>query len=440
MLRAPSLLFLALVVTSSAITAGSDWPRFLGPEQNGRSSETGIRTDWSGDGLPLLWERKVGTGYSPPVVADGRLFLFDRAGDQARLRCLKADTGEEIWSSEYPTAYEDRFEYSNGPRASPVVDGERVFTFGVEGRLRAHRVTDGLLLWEIDTAERYGVVENFFGVGSTPIVEDDLLLVMIGGSPADQPHLDSNEVRGDGTGLVAFDKATGEERYRASDELASYSSLLTRTIDGRRWAFAFARGGLIGFEPGSGKVDFHFPWRAKKVFSVNAATPVVVGDRVLITESYGPGSALLRVRPGGYEIERTDPPGRNRTLAAHWSTPVFHEGHLYGSSGEKSGNAELRCLDFATGEIKWSEPGLLRSTILYADGHLLVLNEHGRLLLVRATPERFDPVTEIDLGVRLGHPSWNAPVLAHGRLYLHGADRLMAFELVPSSGAAGAAR
>ena len=432
---------------------GSDWPRFLGPTADGRSSEK-ILLDWGEHGPAVLWYKAVGEGYSAPSVADGRVFVFDRVGDEARLMAWDAATGEDLWMATYPSTYEDMYRYSGGPRASPVIDGERVFIHGVDGRLRAHAVGDGELLWEIDTVARYGVVQNFFGVGSTPVVEGDLLMVMIGGSPADSPKITSGEVRGHGSAIVAFDKATGEERYRLSDELASYATPRLVEHGGRRWGFAFTRGGLLAFEPTTGKEDFFYPWRAKKLESVNAATPVVVGDRVLVSESYGPGTSLLRFGvegPEGYELVWKDPP-RDQSLQQHWSTPIYDQGILYASSGQSSGEAELRAVEMATGKVLWREGGLGRSTLLWVDDHLLVLTEKGQLLLLEADPERYAPVAQADFGVattteneeaktgpseaamdrpRLRFPVWNAPVLSHGRLYLRGRDQVVVLDLAP---------
>jgi outer membrane protein assembly factor BamB len=417
---------------SASAEGGADWYRFLGPNLNAKSDEVGIRTDWSDDKLPIVWQREVGEGYSMPSVAAGRMFIFDRQGDKARLTCVDSLTGKELWRSEYPTAYKDHYGYSGGPRASPVVDGDRVYSFGVEGRLRAHRVTGGELIWEVDTTKDFGVVQNFFGAGSTPIIEGDLLIAMVGGSPPDPPSLWSGELRGDGSGIVAFDKMTGNVIYKSSDELASYSSPVITSIGDRRWGFVFARGGLVGFEPATGKIDFHFPWRSKKIESVNAATPVVVGDRILITEAYTLGSALLQVRPGEYELIRKDPPRRGQSMASHWSTPIYHEGFLYGCSGEKSGAADLRCVDFTTGEIKWSQSLGSRLSLLYVDGYLVVQTERGGLALVRANPERAELVTRLTIADELGYPTWNAPILSHGIMYVRGSKGLMAFELIPN--------
>ena len=412
---------------------GGDWPRLLGPAGDGKSSETSILLEWPAQGPPLKWQVEIGEGYSMPSIAGGRVFVFDRSGDRARLTALDAAGGERLWRVEYETGYEDLYDFSTGPRSSPIVDGERVYTFGVEGRLRCHQVTDGKLLWEVDTAARFNVVQNFFGAGSTPVVEEELLIALVGGSPPASPGVTSGKVRGAGSGIVAFDKRSGKVRYQVTDELASYSSPVVATIGDRRWGFVFARGGLVAFEPSTGRVDFQFPWRSSKIESVNAANPVIVGDTVFLTESYGPGGALLKVKPAGYAVLRKDSPGRGGGLLAHWATPIHHDGVLYGCSGSGSGDAELRAVGHRSGEIAWSQGGLGRTTLLYVDGHLIVLGEYGELLVVRATPGKFDAVSRVTLKQDgrplLSHPAWSPPALSHGLLYVRGKNRLVCLDL-----------
>lgn len=428
---------LALIV--AAAFGGADWPRFLGPAGNGKSPERGILTRWPEAGPPLVWHRELGEGYAVGSVSGGRFYQFDRYGDQNRLSCLDARTGRFLWKFEIPTDYEDLLGYNNGPRCTPVIDEGRVYLFGPEGMLHCVSADAGRPLWKVDTAKRFGVVQNFFGVGSTPVVEGDLLLVMVGGSPPesqDAGRYDLDRAVGNGSGIVAFDKRTGAVRYAITDELASYSTPQLATIAGRRWCFAFARGGLVGFEPQSGKVDFHFPWRSRLRDSVNAATPVVVGDEVFISECYGPGSALLRVRPGGYEVVWSDGAGREKAMQTHWNTPIYHEGYLVGSSGRHSAEAELRAIDWNSGQVLWSEPNLRRASLLEVDGHFVCLSEDGVLRLIRATPERYDEVSRSVIRATpegpplIRPPAWSAPILSNGLLYLRGDDRLVCLRLI----------
>ncbi|MBI3837090.1 MAG: PQQ-like beta-propeller repeat protein [Planctomycetia bacterium] len=433
---------------------GSDWPSFLGPTGDSKSSERGILTKWPEGGPPLVWQLSLGTGYGMPVIRSDRLFQFDRHGDQARLRCLESKTGKLLWTFEYTSGFQDLYGYDNGPRCSPVADPERVYIFGAEGMLHCLSVADGQLLWKVDTPAQFGVIQNFFGVGSTPAIEGDLLIVQVGGSPPESKSVPPgrlDQVVGNGSGIVAFDKKTGEVRYKLTDELAGYASPVLSTIGPRRWCFVFARGGLVGFDPVSGKLDFHFPWRAPILESVNASNPVVVGERVFISETYGPGSALLRVKPGEAQVEWSDEKRRrDKAMQTHWNTPVHHEGYLYASSGRHTENAELRCIELATGNVMWSQPDLTRSSLLYVDGHFVCLSEDGTLRLLRANPKKYDPVAEVVLAEKasqpnpfgfrsprlLKPPAWAAPILSHGLLYVRGADRLVCLELIPGSTAA----
>jgi len=423
---------------------GADWPAFLGPQGDGTSTETGFFAAGRLRGAKLLWHRAVGSGYAMPSVSKGRLFLFSQTDGRNRLECLRAETAEPLWQFAYPTDYQDLYGYENGPRCCPVSDDDRVFISGAEGMLHCLSVVDGSVLWKVDTARRFGVVQNFFGVGSTPVVEGDLLIANIGGSPAESqsvPPGQLDRVRAAGSGVVAFDKRTGAVRYQFSDELASYASPRLATIEGRRWGFVFARGGLIGFDPATGRQDFHFPWRATILESVNAANPVVVGSEVLISETYGPGAALLRVQPGGCDAVWQDEPRRRpKILQCHWSTPIHHEGHVYACSGRHVADAELRCLEWKTGKVKWSHAGFGRCSLLLVEGQFFCLAENGSLFLFPASPERFDPSPDLPLEAPpdggggepqrlLRHPAWAAPILAHGLLYVRGPERLVCLEL-----------
>jgi outer membrane protein assembly factor BamB len=428
---------------------GVDWPGFLGPTGDSKSPEKGILTKWPTEGLRIVWQRPLRESYGIGSVSRGRYFQFDREGNVAKLLALNAETGESLWEFAYPTDYTDFYGYNGGPRCSPVIDGNRVYIYGAEGMLHCVRVEDGQLLWKVDTFKDFGVVQNFFGVGATPVIEGDLLLVMVGGSPPESQNVGPgamDRVVGNGSGIVAFDKRTGKVRYKTADELASYSPPQLATIDGRRWCFAFFRDALVGFDPATGAEDFRYPWRAKILESVNASRPVVLGDEVFISETYGPGSSLLKVRPGGYEVVwKDDDRRREKAMQTHWNTAVYHDGYLYGSSGRHEYNAELRCIEWKTGNVMWSEPGLTRCSLLYADGHFICLSEDGMLRLLRATPEKYDLVAEwtpiaktaaanpFGFGPRplLAPYAWAAPILSHGLMYVRGEHHVLCLELIP---------
>lgn len=425
---------------------GSDWEQFLGPTADSKSTEKGIIAPWPKTGLKLVWHKELGNGYGMPSISRGRLFQLHRVEDEVHLDCLKSETGELLWTFKYKTDYSDMYGYSNGPRCQPLVDGSRVYIYGAGGMLHCVEAETGKLVWKLDTVGKYGVVQNFFGVGSTPVIEGNLLIAQVGGSPKGSGTSPSMDQKGNGTGIVAFDKYTGEQKYAITKELASYSTPKLATINDRRWCFVFARGGLVGFEPNSGKVDFQYPWRARILESVNASTPVVVDDRVFISETYGPGSSLLKVRPGACDVVWSDEDkGRDKSMQTHWNTSIHIDGYLYGSSGRHTQNAELRCIELATGKVMWSEPGLSRCSLLYIDNHFVVLGEYGELMLLNVNPKKFDVVSrwwlrkpngrEIEgFGVEpmLSYPAWAAPIVSHGLMYLRGEGVLACVELIPA--------
>ncbi len=425
---------------------GEDWPAFLGPRGDGTSTETGVDPQLWKPHPPLLWSMPLGISYGGPTLVAGRLLQFDRFGQAERLTCCNAETGQELWRRESQVDYEDMYGYNNGPRCSPVVSDDLVYTYGVAGQLTCCRLSDGKTVWQKDTLADYGVVQNFFGIASTPYAFDNLLLVMIGGSPEASRRLPAGQLGGvkpNGTAIVAFDKATGREAYRLGDELASYSSLAVRDIAGKPTALAFLRGGLLAWDPATGQELFNFPWRASSLESVNAASPITLGDKILLSEAYEIGSALLEVKDQQPTVVwRDSGPLRQHAFRAHWSTPVLAGDFLFGSSGRNQPDSDFRCIRISDGELRWSDRRHERSSVLLVDGCLVVLGEYGRLELMRANETKLDVVARVELNEMkdakdnqplIDYPCWAAPVLSHGLLYVRGNRRLLCFELIPES-------
>ncbi len=425
-----------------------DWPGFLGPRGDGTSAE-GIDLSLWKPAPPIRWSIPIGVSYGAPSVVNNQVYQFDRYGDSERLTVYDATTGKESWRWEYEVQYSDTFGYNNGPRCSPIIDGDSVYLYGVAGQLSCVSIESKQAIWSKNLNELYGVVPNFFGVASNPFVYGDLLIVMVGGSPVESRGLSTmrlSEVKPDNSAIVAFDKKTGKEKYRVGDALASYSSPIVRKIDGRDMGLAFLRDGLLAFDPAGGKRLSWFTWRASMLESVNAAVPVVDGDRILISEAYEIGSAMLKYAPTELEvIWKDDKPIRSQNnFRAHWSTPVLVDGFLYGGNGRNQPDCDFRCIRFDTGEVQWKFWRRERTSLCYVDGYLVVLGELGTLRVIEPNPKEPIVVAECNLGemqvpgaatdagresILARPPCWAAPVISNGNLYIRSRERLTCFQI-----------
>lgn len=392
-----------------ATAVAADWPQFLGPNRNCTSGETGLLLNWPKDGPPKLWERKVGEGFSGPVIAGGRLILFHRVGNEAVVESLDAATGKEQWKFAYATAYQDRYGKGDGPRSTPLVSGKYVYTLGADGKLHCLELETGKKVWDRALHTDYQVRESFFGVGTSPIVEGDKLLLNVGGKDA---------------GIVAFDAATGKEIWKSTSDDASYSSPVAATVDGVRHVFFFTRAGIVSVDPANGKVRFSRPFRARLDASVNAAAPIVVGDQVFYSAEYATGEILLKVsKDKADEVWKS-----SQIMSCHYNTPVYHDGHLYGIDGrQEGGSARLRCIDWQTGKSKWAQKNFGCASLLLAEGQLIALCENGELALIEATPTAFKEKARVP--VFKATPCRAEIALANGRLYARDGEKLICWNL-----------
>jgi outer membrane protein assembly factor BamB len=389
------------------IGVGADWPQFLGPTRNGHSTETGLLSSWPAKGPPVVWEREVGTGFSGPVVAGQALILFHRVGDQEVVECLDATTGKERWKTPYPTAYVDDYGKGNGPRSTPLIADQRVYTLGAEGRLHCLDLNSGKIVWKRSLLEEYQSPKNFFGVGTSPLVEGDLLVINVGGPEA---------------GIVAFAKDTGKEVWKATDQLASYSSPVAATIQGTRHVFFLTREGLVSLDPAKGNVRFSKRWRARSVASVNAATPLVVDDHVFLSASYNTGAVWLRVKADGVTEEWKG----DNILSNHYDTSIYAKGFLYGLDGRQETGVRLRCIEAATGKVRWTRDRFGCTSFILAEGNLIGLTENGDLVLLEATPEAYREKSRASV---LGKPCRAPLALANGLLYGRNDQKLICWNL-----------
>ena len=387
----------------------SDWPQFLGPTRNGVYSASDLAASWPPGGPAVLWQRSVGEGFSGPVVAQGRVVLFHRVRDRETVECLDADTGQLIWSFAYPTSYVDDYGGGNGTRATPAIAGDRVVTFGAQGVLHCLDFATGEKIWRVDTHSRFAVPKGFFGAACSPLVAGDRVLMNIGGTRR-------------GAGVVAFDKSTGKVLWTATNDEAGYSSPVTATIGGRDRALFFTRSGLVDVDPETGRVQFQFRWRARSNTTVNAATPLVIGEKIFLSASSRTGAVLLELR--GNRPEKLW--SSDEVLSNHYATSVYHDGHLYGFHGRQEYGPSLRCAELETGKLRWSQKGFGAGTLLVAGDRLLILREDGRLFLAPASPRGFRPTAEARV---LSGTVRAYPALANGRLYARDGSQLVCLDL-----------
>ena len=422
---------------------GEDWAAFLGPRGDGTSAEKGVDPELWQPHPKLLWQVRLGMSYGGPAVTKGRVLQFDREGNHERLRAIAAESGALLWRWDDPVEYEDMYGYNNGPRCMPIVDGDLVYTYGVSGKLSCITLADGKTVWQRDLTQEFGVVQNFFGVASTPLIHGQQLIVMVGGSPPESHRVTPGRldlVKPNGSAIVSLDKATGKELYRVGDDLASYSSPRVCKIEDRELGLAFVRGGLLAWSVDEGRQEFFFPWRSPKLESVNAAQPLVHGKQIFISETYEIGSTLLEVAGVQPQVVWQDGTKRgDQAFRAHWATPVLIDGHLYGCSGRNQPDADFRCVRWSDGEVLWKVRRHQRASVLAVDDYLVVLYENGELELVRPSTEKYDVIRSVDLstieapdreGALLDEPCWAPPVLSHGLLFVRGNSRLLCFELI----------
>ena len=401
-----------------------DWPSFLGPRHNGTSLETRLRSHFPAAGPPLVWEVPKGTGYSSPAIVGDRLVFLHRQGKQEIVACLHPETGEGQWQFAYPTAFEDRYGYNNGPRSSPVIADGRVFVVGAEGKLHCLELTSGKVLWRHDLLQEFKVPQDFFGVASTPLALDGRLIVIVG-APS-------------GPTVVAFDQKTGKQLWGAGKEWGGgYASPIPAVVHGQSRVFVFAggesrppTGGLICLNPATGAIDFTYPWRSKSFESVNASCPVIFGNQVFISASYKTGGAMLEITPDFKpKLLWTNP-----EFGLHFNTPIHQDGYLYGFDGRNEPDASLACVEAKTGKVVWrtnpewmekftvgdqpreQQMSTYRGNLLRVDGRYLVLGELGHLLWMDLTPSGHKELSRSWLFA--ARETWSPPVLSRGLLYV----------------------
>lgn len=382
-------------------SAGVDWPRFRGPQQNGVSAERGLLRSWPESGPKVLWKKPNGGGFSAMTVVGDALYTMAIEGENETAFRLRESDGEVVWRVTLGPVFPEAF--GNGPRSTPTVDGDRVYMLSATGRLLALATRDGAQLWELDLVKDLGSKTPTRGFAASPLVDGDLLLLEAGGA--------------DGKAVVALDKKTGKLRWSALDGRPGYVTPLAVTIDGvRQYVFLRTLGAdVVSFLP-DGKLHWQYSWKEGALASPLFLPP----NRIFASASDDVGAVLLEI--GAAEGKATvREVWANRLMKNHFSSSVLYEGHIYGFD-----NASLKCIVAATGEQKWVQRGYGKGSLIAADGLLYVLGDQGQLLLAEATPEGFREKGRLQA---MEGKTWTAPVLSHGRLFLRDQDEMLVLDV-----------
>lgn len=403
---------LCLAMVWCACAQAGDWPQILGPHRNGiADKDERISLDWPNGRPQELWSQPVGSGFAGPAVRDGKVYQVHRRGQELILDCFDAISGKPLWNVRHACDYVPTISYDDGPRCVPVVTEKAVVTFGPAGTLQAVDNEQGDLLWRVDTHEQYKAPDGYFGAGSSPIAIGDRVIVNVGGDRS-------------GAGLVAFSLKEGKELWKVTSDAASYSSPVATSFGDRPAVIAVTRLECVAVDPANGSVLFHFPF-GKRGPTVNAANPVVNGDKLFLTASYGIGAVYGTFTKTGF----TPAWQSDELISSQYTTPILHQGHFYGVHGRQdAGYAELRCLDAEKQKVLWSRRLPAYGTLLLADGKLLVTTIDGSLTVVDPDPEEYKVLATAkvqaatDGGLAL-------PALSEGRLYLRDGKLLRCLNL-----------
>jgi outer membrane protein assembly factor BamB len=404
---------LAFLLMTAPLARADDWPQWLGPNRDG---STPLKVAPWKEPLKILWQQPVGEGHSSPVVAAGRVYLHTRVKDklEEQLAAFDAASGTPLWQKAYTRGKFSSL-FGNGPRATPAVTDGKVYTFGITGMLTCFDADKGEQVWQVDALKKYKATNLFFGASSSPLVDGAVVLVDVGAK---------------GASIVAFDRASGEERWKALDDRASYSSPIASGKGKDRQVIFLTGARLVGLSLMDGKLLWEQPL-VDKLFE-SSTTPTIAGD-VLLGSSVTFGSVALQMVDGSTG-PRVKELWQDPKYTCYFSTPVAAGEYFYLVTGAnplnkaKATAATLRCVEAATGKEQWARDNVGKyhaSLVRTGDGKLLMLEEAGNLVLLDADPKQYRELARSNI---CGN-TWAHPAIADGRLYVRDAGQLICVKL-----------
>ena len=406
MLKISSLLtFVALTGFICNSTCAGDWPQILGLNRDGIAEAETLTAVWPSGGPMVNWKSEVGQGFAGVAVKADVVYLFHRKGNTEVVEARSAVDGNLVWSSSADCAYRGGISSDAGPRCVPIVTDQHVITYGVEGVLRCLDIKTGNSLWQRDTWKDFGAPEGYFGAGSTPVLHEGRVIVNVGGR--------SNAA------VVAFAADDGTTLWQSFDDTASYSSPIVATINGTQHAFVLTRLNALSLNPKDGTVRFQFPFGMRGP-TVNGATPVVMGDHLLVTSSYRVGSVWARVS----DASSSNVDSGEKLLASQYATPIKYKNLLFAVDGRQdTGSVSVKCVDPVAQEVLWTKSGFDYGTMIRVNDELLFLTCEGELIRIAADSQKYREIMRATV-LDSTPQGYRLPAISNGRLFVRD-DRVL---------------
>lgn len=401
----------ASLVTLFATQALAQWPQFGGPNRDFTSPATGLATQWPADGPKKLWSRELGDGYSGIAVDDGVLYTLYNKDTKETVAALDAQSGKTLWEHAYAVTLFPKMDpsFGPGPRSTPLVDGDRVYTVGLTGVLHALDRKTGKPVWSHDLVKEFDASQPMWGYAPSPLAYGNTVIVAVGGK---------------GHGLMAFNKSDGVVAWSGGDAPNAYSSPILIKVDGQEQLVLFNAKGVMGINPDGGAELWSHPHKTD--WDVNATLPVWCGDnRLFISSAYGSGSRLLQLKRSGDKTEVKEL-WHQPKMKVHFGSAIRIGDHIYGSSGDNTA-VFFAAVNLKTGEMAFRERDkIAKAQFVYADGKLVIVDEDGNIAIATASPEGLTILAKARL---LDKISWTSPTLCGTKAYLRDRKSIMAIDL-----------
>lgn len=398
------LLFISLIFIGFAQEESENkWTQFRGEDRSGKSMESLEGVDWLTCSPKLVWKKELGSGFAELTILNDKMYTMtsetiDSITGSEFLAGYELKTGVELWRQRIDSIYFDPDGWGDGSRTTPSIDGDHIYCLSGHGKLSAHQIEDGDIIWQIDLKAKYGSTEPRWGFSTSPIILQDLLIMEVGGTE-------------DKT-FVAFDKENGKVVWNYGNGNASFNSPLLTTID-NQLQIIFANGKtLYSFNPKGDTL-----WTYAMPFGGITAMPLLVeNNKIFLSGIRNPGFVIVEINDN-----KASEFIRGTSMKTDFNTAIYHDGYIYGFHV-----ASLRCISAETGEVKWTKRGFGKGSLMMVDDILLVLSDKGKLIIVEAKPDAYEELKSVQA---LEGKSWTAPSFVNGKVYVRNLTHMACYKI-----------